>query len=127
MVEVKENTNYTVVLTEQTVNELGAAISRAKQNPGVDTVIVKSAWCPTTFEIQLETMPNSQESLGYRLEGPKKVNLLNKGQPINHMGGYRIYIREQSDSYWVPDIFSTEADAMEYRKEIKEGPLGSGL
>ena len=44
---------------------------------------------------------------------------------LNETVGYRIFIREQSDSYWLTDKFTTEEAAMEERREIKEGPLGS--
>lgn len=38
--------------------------------------------------------------------------------------GYRIFIREQSDHYWLPESYPNEEAAMAERKKIKEGPLG---
>ena len=62
-------------------------------------------------------------------EEPKKPEFSRgKFAPVVHaalMGQFwRIFIREQSDSYWLTETYPTEATAMAARKEIKEGPLG---
>jgi hypothetical protein len=55
----------TIILTEQTVRELLQAIEKAKQNK-VDHIKVSSEWSSFDFEINIETEPHTQESLGFR-------------------------------------------------------------
>jgi len=80
-----------VHITEQTVKELVAAIKKAKEEAesnsdpmlnedkdqetyravGLDsrgTIFVESRYSRISFKIYLETKPNTQESLGYRLK-----------------------------------------------------------
>ena len=81
----------TVVLTEQTLNELVAAVAKAKAErdrpyvtesmPEGDmslmgwraakedrgTIFVESHFSKIAFEIQLEITPHTQESVGYKL------------------------------------------------------------
>ena len=87
MIEIEKGQ---VHITEQTVKELVAAIKKAKEeiefisdpmpNGDMDqethraemrkrgTIFVESRYSRISFKIYLETKPNTQESLGYRLK-----------------------------------------------------------
>ena len=87
MIEIEKAQVY---ITEQTVKELMAAIEKAKEEtefisePMSDedmdqethragmrkrgTIFVESRYSRISFKIYLETEPNTQESLGYRLK-----------------------------------------------------------
>lgn len=67
MTRIRETKKYTIVLTEQTILELTNAVNQAKEQPGVDVATVSSQWSNVEFEIKLEVLPRSQESLGYKL------------------------------------------------------------
>lgn len=87
MIEIEKGQ---VHITEQTIKELVAAIKKAKEetefisdpmpNGDMDqetfkaemrkrgTISVESGYSGISFKIHLETKPNTQESLGYRLK-----------------------------------------------------------
>ena len=69
MSRIRETKKYTVVLTEQTLAEILLAITEAKHRPGVNNATIASPYSSVEFDVWLETTPNSQESLGYKLTG----------------------------------------------------------
>lgn len=72
MTKVIETTgkSYIVILTEQTLLELIKATQLAKERqPSAHTALVNSQGADVNFQIMIETRPQSQESLGYKLEG----------------------------------------------------------
>jgi hypothetical protein len=56
-----------VSITEQTVRELSRAVEQAKGGEKVETLNVSSEFSGLSFYIDLEQEPNTQESLGYRI------------------------------------------------------------
>ena len=59
--------NLKVNITEQTLNELKTAADKAKSY-GKEKVLVASHYSDLEFEIDIETKPNTQESIGYRIK-----------------------------------------------------------
>ena len=60
----------TLELTEQTIFELHYGLQEFKKKfPGRNVCRIKSQYCKLDFLINIEVIPNTQESLGFKVDG----------------------------------------------------------
>lgn len=86
------------------------------------------------FKMTLEQFRDLFDMIGFAekelelFEGLSKiVNPTEKGTTPKRKSPYKIYIREQSDHYWLNEEYPTLDAAMKVRKKIHDGPLGGGF
>lgn len=68
----------TIRITEQSLKEIIRVADAFKETfPNSEAVRIESAYSPVNFVVELETQPNTQESLGFKIHGGEKCFITN--------------------------------------------------